>query len=261
MTGPLLQVAIAGNGDTAEAIGQLRQPRAVDARPRIAAPQIGRAQKALGHRHRVSCPIPQGPQMRGGDEALGGLAPFLAGGQHGHAGAQRQAGQLERLHTRFGVKMGRGGRDPVGRPCRVGQRGLIQPAAMAVLHCETEGVGALAVDHGETFAQEKLTVARAAGGDTEVGQRRRDMQEFPLGIGGRLQLAAKRDMGDARRRRGQAAVHFTAPAWQERRPTAPVPPAPHRPWAGRAGRRASGHRCQSACSAGLRQSGAGTGPP
>ena len=61
------------------------------------------------------------------------------------------------------------------------QRGLGQPAAIAVLVGETKGMALIAVHHRESLAQQKLSLARAAGGAQQIDQRHRNPQRLALG--------------------------------------------------------------------------------
>ena len=111
---------------------RLRETRAVDPPTAVAAPQIGRARQAFGHRHRIGGG-PVADVLDGDETARGqpGKAPL--GPRDRQARAEGQAGPFGLLHVGGGIDMGGRGRHPMrDRRQVMAQRGASQPAAIAV---------------------------------------------------------------------------------------------------------------------------------
>ena len=170
-----LQVAVAGAVDPAGHQRRLDEARTVDPPAGIAAPEIGRAEKAERLGHGVGA---------AGRAEVGGRDPAELGpGEGPLRRAALQAGQvaerslLGRLEVRRGIGVGLAAGDPAGigdlrRP--VAQRRLVQPAHVDRPPGEAEDLAVPPLQHLETRAVKELPGARPARLQREVDHGARD---------------------------------------------------------------------------------------
>ena len=185
---------------------QLHQARTIQPEARIAAPEIGRAQKAFGNRHRVFMPVSQSAEVAQRHKPVRGVRPGPPGPDHRQPRPQAKRHPFGGLNLRFRIEMRAGGRDPMRRCRTLAKIAFGHPAAIAVPGRHHEDRPLVAVDDRDRFAQKQLPVARAAGAGAKVRQGHDHLRLQAFGQGC-FHHARQRHMRHPTRKRCQPSVH------------------------------------------------------
>ena len=157
-----LQIGIARHGHPGRVERNLHEPRAIDAEARLAAPEIGRVQKPLGHRDEVFFALFVGFEMIGEDESIiadlreGALRRANANGGPERRGTPRWHFQVGTLIDKCPVD-----RDTMGRLrvplCKRGRGDIADVAVPREL--DPAPAFLILVKH-ELFAKQRLRIER-----------------------------------------------------------------------------------------------------
>src|SRR5262249_3291982 len=175
----LLHGAVARAGNAARAERDLQEARAVEAERRLAAPQIGRAQEALGDRDEIAFFAVDGNEMACRNVAAGGGdREHVLAACDGEPASEREPLERRQLDRRPREHQRAQRRDLVGRRgTRSAQRARGQEARIAVGLELAPRPAFLDLVHGHALALERLGVERRIGGG-RLAQRRRRLGDF-----------------------------------------------------------------------------------
>src|SRR5215813_11731107 len=175
----LLHGAVARAGNSARAERDLQEARTVEAERRLAAPQIGRSQEALGDRDEIAFMAVDGNEMARRYVAAGGRdRERVLAACDGAPASEREPLERRQLDRRSREHQRAQRSDLVGRRrTRSAQRARGQEARIAVGLELAPRPAFLDLVHGHALALERLGVERRIGGG-RMAQRRRRLDDF-----------------------------------------------------------------------------------
>ena len=234
----LLLIAVARTGDAAGEAGGLHQTRTVDAVTGIPGPEVGRAEKYLGHRHRIGHRLVHRPQVARAHEPSGGLRPTLLDAIDAKRRRERQARARRLLDVGRRIEVGLANGDDIGLVLSGAQRVGPDIAHIPVACGGAEDPALVLFEGVEAVAVDQFPVASSVRLGMDEGGKPADRPRVGRDEVRRLRPAPQIDMSHAAiRLQGPPVTHSSTSSSASSIARAPCPTPPK----GRAG---AGLGCQ-----------------